>query len=154
MGRAQYRAGDWDSALASLQKGPQEQDYNGCGVRFFLAMVHWRLGNKDEARRLYDQAVQETARFEKLLRSPPEHRSPISTPSDKGKNSVRSNWTPEKFQDAVREVKEHILAGDCYQVVLSQRFTKRVTAGPASIYRALRALNPSPYMYFFRLGDE
>ena len=65
-----------------------------------------------------------------------------------------SNWTRAGFEDAVRVVKERIAAGDCYQVVLSQRFTKRVEAEPVSIYRALRATNPSPYMYFFRLGDE
>jgi anthranilate synthase component 1 len=55
---------------------------------------------------------------------------------------------------AVRSVKERIAAGDCYQVVLSQRFTRRVKTDAISIYRALRATNPSPYMYFFRMGDE
>jgi anthranilate synthase component 1 len=51
-------------------------------------------------------------------------------------------------------VQEYIAAGDCYQVVLSQRFSKKVSADPISIYRALRAMNPSPYMYFFRLDTE
>ena len=51
-------------------------------------------------------------------------------------------------------IKEHIAAGDCYQAVLSQRFTTGVGAPPLEIYRALRATNPSPYMYFLRLGDE
>ena len=110
--------------------------------------------NETRLRELYDQAVQETARFEKLLRSPPERRSPIRTPSDKGKNSVRSNWTPEKFQDAVREVKEHILAGDCYQVVISQRFARDVAVGPVPIYRELRKSNPAPYTYLLKLGED
>ena len=48
--------------------------------------------------------------------------------------------------------KEHIAAGDCYQVVLSQCFRKSVCASPLSVYRALRTINPSPYMYFLRLG--
>ncbi len=54
----------------------------------------------------------------------------------------------------MRRVKEHIAAGDCYQVVLSQRFTKTVSVSPLNVYQALRAINPSPYMYFLRLGGE
>jgi anthranilate synthase component 1 len=68
--------------------------------------------------------------------------------------SFTSNWTQAGFQDAVRRIKEHITAGDCFQVVLSQRFTKTVKAPPIAIYRALRVVNPSPYMYFLRLGNE
>jgi anthranilate synthase component 1 len=67
---------------------------------------------------------------------------------------VNSNWTREGFEEAVRFVKESILAGDCYQAVISQRFKKEVTADPFAIYRALRKSNPSPYMYFLKLGDE
>jgi anthranilate synthase component 1 len=54
----------------------------------------------------------------------------------------------------VGEVKEHILAGDCYQVVLSQRFTRDVKVEAVPIYRALRQSNPAPYTYLLRLGDE
>ena len=52
----------------------------------------------------------------------------------------------------MRTAKEHIAAGDIYQVVLSQRFEADVTADPFTVYRALRHVNPSPYMYFLRLG--
>ncbi len=52
----------------------------------------------------------------------------------------------------MRKIKEHIAAGDCYQVVLSQRLSREVSAGPLEIYRALRATNPSPYLFFLRLG--
>ena len=52
----------------------------------------------------------------------------------------------------MRQAKEHIAAGDIYQVVLSQRFDVEVTADPFTVYRALRHVNPSPYMYFLRLG--
>ena len=65
-----------------------------------------------------------------------------------------SNWSRRGFEEAVAEVKERIAAGDCYQVVLSQRFSKEVGASPLQIYRALRATNPSPYMYFLKLGGE
>ncbi|HEY0367749.1 MAG TPA: anthranilate synthase component I family protein, partial [Pyrinomonadaceae bacterium] len=55
---------------------------------------------------------------------------------------------------AVLAVKEHILAGDCYQVVLSQRFSRAVSVGPVPIYRALRQSNPAPYTYLLKNGDD
>ena len=57
------------------------------------------------------------------------------------------------FEDAVRKTKEYILAGDCMQVVIGQRISKPFTESPLSLYRALRSLNPSPYMYFYDFGD-
>jgi anthranilate synthase component 1 len=54
----------------------------------------------------------------------------------------------------VRDVKEHIFAGDCYQVVISQRFSKDVSVGPVPIYRALRQSNPAPYTYLLKLGED
>jgi anthranilate synthase component I len=65
---------------------------------------------------------------------------------------VRSNVTRERFEEQVRVGKEHIAAGDIYQVVLSQRFEAEVAADPFTVYRALRHVNPSPYMYFIRMG--
>src|SRR6266436_2577141 len=65
---------------------------------------------------------------------------------------VRSNHTREQFEAQVRAAKEHIAAGDIYQVVLSQRFEADVTVDPFTVYRALRHVNPSPYMYFIRMG--
>jgi anthranilate synthase component 1 len=63
--------------------------------------------------------------------------------------ALRSNTTHVEFIQAVERAKEHIAAGDIFQVVLSQRFTRPTSASPFSIYRALRRLNPSPYMFFF-----
>ncbi len=63
-----------------------------------------------------------------------------------------SNHTRERFEEQVRAAKEHIAAGDIYQVVLSQRFEAKVAADPFTVYRALRHVNPSPYMYFIRMG--
>jgi anthranilate synthase component 1 len=68
--------------------------------------------------------------------------------------SVSSNWNRPGFEGAVSDVKERIAAGGCYQVVLSQRFEKPTNASPVSIYRALRRLNPSPYMFLMRLGEK
>jgi anthranilate synthase component 1 len=65
---------------------------------------------------------------------------------------IRSNRTRQEFEDGVRAAKEHIAAGDIYQVVLSQRFETEVAADPFTVYRALRHVNPSPYMFFIRMG--
>ena len=66
---------------------------------------------------------------------------------------VTSNFTQPEFESAVRKCKEYIAAGDVIQVVLSQRFQTKVTAEPFDVYRALRSLNPSPYMYYLSYGD-
>ena len=66
---------------------------------------------------------------------------------------VRSNTTQAEFEAAVRTAKDHITAGDIFQVVLSQRFETDVAADPFEVYRALRYVNPSPYMYFVRMGE-
>jgi anthranilate synthase component 1 len=65
-----------------------------------------------------------------------------------------SNMTRERFEAIVRTAKEYIAAGDIYQVVLSQRFEAEIAVDPFTVYRALRHVNPSPYMYFFRMGGR
>ena len=66
---------------------------------------------------------------------------------------LTSNLTKEQFMEGVRQAKEYIAAGDIFQVVLSQRLSRQTGAAPFDIYRTLRRLNPSPYMYFFDFGD-
>lgn len=107
-------------------------------------------------RKLYDEAVRETQRVERLVTTPtqPSASAGDLRPNNIKKTSIRSNWTRAKFQDAVRDVKEHIMAGDCYQVVVSQRFSREVAVGPVPIYRALRKSNPAPYTYLLKLGDD
>ena len=77
---------------------------------------------------------------------------PAGTPG--GSREVRSNTSQEAFERAVLVAKDHIIAGDVYQVVLSQRFETSVTTDPFTVYRALRHVNPSPYMYFIRMGQQ
>jgi len=62
------------------------------------------------------------------------------------------NMTPERFEAMVLDAKEHIAAGDIFQVVLSQRFTRETSVEAFDVYRAVRRLNPSPYMFFFDFG--
>jgi anthranilate synthase component 1 len=113
-------------------------------------------GSHERLRELYDQAVARTKEVENRIfetGSPPA-TAPVSFIENPGNISLQSNWSRRAFEDGVRQVKEHIAAGDCYQVVLSQRFSAKYAGDPLQIYRALRAINPSPYMFFLRLGDE
>ncbi|KAH0887798.1 hypothetical protein HID58_050227 [Brassica napus] len=64
-----------------------------------------------------------------------------------------SNVTREEYKEAVVNAKEHILAGDIFQIVLSQRFERRTFADPFEVYRALRVVNPSPYMGYLQVGN-
>lgn len=65
---------------------------------------------------------------------------------------VVSNWERADFENGVAAIKELIAAGECYQVVFSQCFTRETSASDVSIYRAMRSLNPSPYMFLLRTG--
>ncbi len=64
-------------------------------------------------------------------------------------NGLETNMSRERYEAIVREAREYIAAGDIFQVVLSQRFSRRTSAHPFAVYRALRMLNPSPYMFYF-----
>ncbi|HST53695.1 MAG TPA: anthranilate synthase component I family protein [Pyrinomonadaceae bacterium] len=116
-------------------------------------------GSRERLRELYDAAVAETARVEKLLgegvgASVKIDESRVVNDAVGDATRFEASWSREEYESAVREIKEHIAAGDCYQAVLSLSFTKTVGVSPVQIYRALRASNPSPYMYFLRMGDE
>jgi anthranilate synthase component 1 len=76
---------------------------------------------------------------------------PASLPSIK--TDLIRKFKAEDFEKAVLKTKEYILAGDCMQVVIGQRISKPFTDSPLALYRALRSLNPSPYMYFYDFGD-
>jgi len=69
------------------------------------------------------------------------------------KSEVSSNFSPAEFEAIVSQAKEYIYAGDIIQAVLSQRLARPTYASPFAIYRALRSVNPSPYMYYLHLGD-
>src|SRR5947209_7172963 len=70
-----------------------------------------------------------------------------------GEAGFTSTMTEAQFTDAVHRAKEFIAAGDAYQIVLSRRLDSRLTADPFTVYRALRTINPSPYLFFLRLGS-
>jgi anthranilate synthase component 1 len=112
-------------------------------------------GSHRRLQQLYDEAVARTLAVEKMIFEG--DASPVRPPirSQGSKNiSLQSNWPRMAFEDGVRRVKDYIAAGDCYQVVLSQRFSAEFSGEALQIYRALRAINPSPYMFFLRAGEE
>jgi len=82
--------------------------------------------------------------------------APVKKPSNSAssKTEVIRRFSKADFMDAVKRTKEYILAGDCMQVVIGQRISQPYSDSPLSLYRALRSLNPSPYMYLYDFGDH
>jgi anthranilate synthase component 1 len=117
---------------------------------YFLVVSNAHL---DVGRSPDDAYGEATAKIEAIIRR---LRSPLSAGSaqDSGRRvEFRSNVARDEFEASVEAAKEYVRAGDIIQVVLSQRFSGELTADPLDIYRALRTLNPSPYMFFLRLED-
>ncbi len=101
----------------------------------------------DEA---YEDAIGEIERLVSLLEQPIQGR-PASFLTEAVELPFVSNQTPEQFQERVRKSKDYIRSGDIFQVVGSQRFSAPVHAQPLDVYRAVRSVNPSPYMFLLEL---
>jgi anthranilate synthase component I len=113
-----------------------------------LIIANARITPDDDLEALYQFACTKIDFLERELRRDFSH--PLPRP---GRDiDVRSNVPRARFLEMVKTAKEYIAAGDIYQVVLSQRFEAQITADPFTVYRALRHVNPSPYMYFLRMG--
>jgi anthranilate synthase component 1 len=102
----------------------------------------------------YNAAVREIRKTRQLL----EQASPAEQPKKQSKKRaallrVSSNFQREEYLEAVRKAKNYIRAGDVFQVVISQRFSAKTNAEPFQVYRELRALNPSPYLFFLQMND-
>jgi len=115
-----------------------------------LIIANARITGDEDLESLYQFACAKIAFVERELERGLSH--PERTPA--GALDVTSNVTKDEFERMVRTAKEYIAAGDIYQVVLSQRFEAGVEADPFTVYRALRHVNPSPYMYFLRMGGR
>ena len=100
----------------------------------------------------YNSALEKIEDITKILRQKTSFSSCeiFSSLEDK---TMSSNMTQQEFEEAVLKSKDYIKAGDIFQVVLSQRFQAKTTASALNIYRALRAINPSPYMFFLHFDD-
>jgi anthranilate synthase component 1 len=113
-----------------------------------LIIANARITADDDLESLYQFAC---AKIQFLERELDRNLSRTRTGAGDGLQ-ITSNMSREQFEDNVRAAKEHIAAGDIYQVVLSQRFEGDVAADPFTVYRALRHVNPSPYMFFIRMA--
>jgi anthranilate synthase component 1 len=91
--------------------------------------------------------------IEDQLHRPPPFRSAYRA-REIGEEHFASDFGREQFETAVQRIRDYITAGDCMQVVLSQRMSLKFGARPIDLYRALRMLNPSPYLFFLDLGDH
>jgi anthranilate synthase component 1 len=98
----------------------------------------------------YALALSEISAVEALLRAPLDLRDESHKQVEP---VVRSNFQKADYLAAVQKSKEYIAAGDIFQVVLSQRFELELAVAAFDVYRALRIINPSPYMYFLKMGD-
>ncbi len=112
-------------------------------------------GDDSQIREAYEKAIQRIDYLiERLESDSVEGNACLEAgPQELYRSELTSNHTPESFMRQVEEARQLITDGECIQVVLSQRLARNTSASPFDIYRALRALNPSPYMYFLDMGD-
>ncbi len=111
---------------------------------------------EEQLDRLYDGAIAELERLAGLLRQPLPSRSeaePYYLAPSGDFDAVSSDVTPEEFMSMVERAQEYILAGDAYQIVVSQAFSAPYRGRPFEVYRALRSINPAPYMFYLKCGD-
>ena len=101
----------------------------------------------------YARALERLNALIKTLRETQAKPRTHGTPKTVDETDFVSGFTQQGFEDAVRKAKDYIVAGDVMQVVLSQRLSIPYAASPLDLYRALRCLNPSPYMYYLNLDD-
>ena len=171
VGYLAYDAARWFEPVLAVNGNAQPSGTNDAVWMFFRTIVAFDRvrqqmeitsvvftdeaeGDRDRLRELYERAVVETAAIERDLGK---DSMPMPATRQRAGDPIlefQSNWPRKDFEAAVDAVKEHILAGDCYQAVIAQQFARPTSADPISIYRALRSTNPSPYMYFLRLGAE
>jgi len=111
------------------------------------------VDGKISLRRAYDGSVKRIRRVISSLQKKPRGIESRDLTQGKGNRKFRSNLTREGFENAVAKAKEYIKAGDVIQVVLCQRLETETSSDPFEIYRALRFINPSPYMFYLELED-
>jgi len=107
---------------------------------------------EDDPNKAYETAIKKIDALEKKLTGPAKDEAKFK-PVKESELKLSSNFTKEAFEDAVKKAKGHIESGDVIQVVLSQRFKTGIKGDTFRIYRILRTLNPSPYMYYLKFGD-
>ncbi len=105
----------------------------------------------DNTRAVYDDSLAKINNIIAKLRKP--YTPPVSKP-DRSETRLVSNFEQAEFEKIVEKAKEYIKSGDIFQVVLSQRFEVNANVNPFDVYRSLRVVNPSPYMYYLKFDDD
>ena len=120
-----------------------------------VTVVCWvRRADGEVADAAYAKAKQRISQIVHTLRGGVPPRFLAESTRKEGEPHVfSSNMEPSQFESMVERAKEYILAGDIFQVVLSQRFHTKSSISPTLLYRALRHINPSPYLFFLQQGD-
>jgi len=113
-----------------------------------ILIANARVSGDEDLESLYQFACAKIAFLEREL----ERALSLTRPEPAPDLALTSNFTQDRFESVVRQAKEYIAAGDIYQVVISQRFEGEVGVDAFTVYRALRHVNPSPYMFFVRIG--
>jgi anthranilate synthase component 1 len=121
-------------------------------TKTIAAVAHAHVDPRDPARS-YQTACERVDRLvERLQQGVADLQLTDIAPAGDVQRSYRSNFAPGAFEAAVEKCKEYIRAGDIFQVVLSQRLTTETRARPFDIYRTLRVVNPSPFMFYLKAG--
>jgi anthranilate synthase component 1 len=116
------------------------------------AVAHAHVDPHDPARSYHAACARVDRLVERLQQGAADLPLTDIAPAGEVRRPFRSNFAPGAFEDAVRQCKEYIRAGDIFQVVLSQRLQTETTARPFDIYRTLRVVNPSPFMFYLKTG--
>jgi len=165
-GAVGYVSYDWVRYVERLPEGnPDPLGVPDCWFVFpETVLVHDRLRERltiihdveiaagEDASAAYERGVRALDRVEAVLAGPTPR--PAAAAASAAPLQPASNVTRERFIEMVKRCKEYIHAGDIFQVVPSQRLTLEGSCDPLSIYRELRLLNPSPYLFFMRCGDH
>jgi anthranilate synthase component I len=161
VGYLDYDTAEWFEPAVRLEKPLPDRDQAGFMIfdtvlafdhvkHRILAIANARLRAGADLRGLYDFACAKIDFLERELErnlSRPDRNAAATF-------EVTPNQSREAFETAVRSIQEDIAAGEIYQAVLSQRFDAATSASAFDVYRALRHINPSPYMFFIRMGQD
>jgi anthranilate synthase component 1 len=120
-------------------------------VKHRIKVVSNALIQDGNLKETYQKAVEKIDALIARLRRPLKQDA-VSPSQERKTTTPKSNFTREEFKKAVLAAKEYIKAGDIFQVQISQRFSTVISSNPFLVYRALRSINPSPYMFFLKFG--
>jgi anthranilate synthase component I len=165
IGFMEFECSEWFEA--SLKSGGRNHlnDEAAAAFMFYRSIVAFDHAKQvikiislvfDDGRTDVEELTSDAAEQNKLIRARLEMGAIVipTVESDRTSGDPESNWERAQFEIAVDDIKEMIKAGECYQVVLSQRFSKQTNASSVGIYRALRSLNPSPYMFLLQFDGK